>query len=101
MNRIRDFIISLDRLELRLFRKAENAALKLSKCGAAVLFNSICVKERILPKYSNVRSTDIRNQNASNYVSFRHNTVLNELAQKEKEQLKLKKLFQERSLELH
>ena len=99
MNRIIDFIITLDRLELSLFRKTEKAVLKLSKCSSAVLFNSICVKERILPKYSNVRSTDTRNQNARNYVSFRHNTVLNELARKEKEHVQLKKLLQESQLD--
>ena len=79
---LRDFIQSLDRSEIALFRKAENIAQKLSKCGSAILFNKTCLKERIVPKYTDICQSESQNVSRGRLFKFKLSRVSNELKNK-------------------
>ena len=85
MCEIRSFLMSLSRGEIKSFRNAEKTVKKLSKCDSAIKFNNACLKEDILPKYTNVRDYhNSRGNNARITVDFRKGKVKNELEEKKR-----------------
>ena len=69
----------------KTFNKTQKTTRKLVKARTAVLFNEVCLKENILPKYSNVRLHDQRAKKQPFTESFRRNLVEHQLKVKETE----------------
>lgn len=67
------------------FNKIQKLNRKLSKARTAILFNDICLKENILPKYTNVRLHDQRAKQQSFTEAFRRNLVEHQLKLKEEQ----------------
>ena len=61
------------------FNKILKLNRKLSKAKSAVLFNDICLKENILPNYTNIRLHDQRAKQQSFTSTFRQNLVKHQL----------------------
>ena len=95
---LRDFIQSLDRSEIALFRKAENIAQKISKCRSAILFNKTCLKERIVPKYTDICQSESQNVSRVRLFKFKLSRVSNELKDKLEAHRALSKELQEAQL---
>ena len=67
----------------KTFNKIQKLNRKLSKAKTAVLFNDICLKENILPKYSDVKLHDHRAKKQPFTETFRRNLVEHQLNQKQ------------------
>ena len=69
----------------KTFNKIQKLNRKLSKARTAVLFNDICIKEDILPKYTNLRLYDHRAKKQPFTETLRRNLVEYQLKQKEEQ----------------
>ena len=82
----------------RTFNRIQKLNRKLSKAKSAVLFNDICIKENILPKYTNVKLHDQRAKKQPFTETFRRKLVEHQLKQKEAQvkdlQQRLAKLYE-------
>ena len=58
-----------------LVRKIENISKKINNCDIAVVFNTMCIKENLLPKYTNIRLHDRAVQQKTFTNDFRKKLV--------------------------
>ena len=68
----------------RHVRKIEKLNRKLSKAQNAVIFNGHCLKEDILPKYTNLKLHDPATKDEAFTKEFRRKLVENQLQEKQK-----------------
>ena len=81
-------------------RKLEKVSLKLCKTECRELFNSVCVRENLLPNYSNIRLQDEATQREPIALKFRKQLVQRELASAKVERTSLEKDCAERTASL-
>ena len=65
-----------------LVRKIETLARKVNSCELAAIFNHTCIKENLLPKYTNLRIHDRAVQQKEFTYQFRRNLVEEQYRQK-------------------
>ena len=54
MEEIGDLVFAHPPEERSIVRNIENIRKKINNCENAVVFNSVCIKENLLPKYTNI-----------------------------------------------
>jgi hypothetical protein len=86
---ITNFINLLARSELQIFRVVEKLEKKLSKCGSAIIFNQVCLREQLLPNYTDFRLHNSALRDAPFTVQFRKSLLEDQLQQKTDERSKL------------
>ena len=69
----------------RTVRKIENISKKLINCNFAVVFNDICIKENLLPTFTNIRTYDPAVRQSGITLRFRRDLLRNEKERKQKE----------------
>lgn len=73
-----------------LIRNIENVRKKINNCEHAVMFNSTCIQENLLPSYTNIRLHDQAVQQRCFTKEFRVQLVREQLTEKQKKTEKLK-----------
>ena len=68
-----------------LIRKIEKEIYKLNGLETAVIFNQICLKEGLLPNYTNIRLHDPAARRESTTIAFRRSLVDRQLREKKEE----------------
>ena len=80
-------------------REIEKLSYKLNAVETAVIFNKVCLKEGLYPKYTNVRLHDPNARTAPATIVFRRQLVHRQLEEKKKEKIEahdhLQRLHQE------
>ena len=82
------------------FRKLEKVSLKLCKSECRVLFNRVCVRENLLPNYTNIKLHDEATKREPITLKFRQQLVQRELENAEAEKSSLEKDHNERTASL-
>ena len=82
------------------FRKLEKVSLKLCKSECRVLFNRVCVRENLLPNYTNIKLHDEATKREPITLKFRQQLVQHELENAEAEKSSLEKDHNERTASL-
>ena len=86
---IRNFantVFSLQPTERKLVRKLEKVQLRINAAETAVLFNRTCIREGLLPRYSNVRLHEPHAANDRHTQAFRRRLVERQLREKQEEE---------------
>ena len=81
-------------------RKLEKVSSKLCKSECRVLFNSLCVRENLLPNYSNIKLHNEATKREPITLKFRQQLVQRELENAEAEKSSLEKDHNERTASL-
>ena len=82
-------LFSLTPDQRRVVRRYENEAKKLNNAKHAVVFNELCVKENLLPKYSNINLHDRAVQHEDFVIDFRKRLTTEQLSRKKEYLTKL------------
>ena len=80
-------IYSLRKKEKKLVRNIEKLLYKYNSAETAIKFNEICLKEGLLPKYSELRLHDPAARKEKNTHNFRRSLVCRQLQIKKQERL--------------
>ena len=88
---VTEILNSIPETTKKTFNKIQKLNRKLSKAKSAVLFNDICLKEHILPKYTNIRLHDQRAKKQLFTEAFRRNLVEHQLKEKQAQVSELQK----------
>ena len=73
--------------ERALFRQLEQTKKKIVKCRYALAFNTQCIKENVLPNYTNIKAKDPAVRAKSFTKEYQRNLVVHEI-EKKKDELK-------------
>ena len=84
-----DIIFNLPPTIKRTIRKLEKTLKKLANCEQAVIFNQTCLKENILPKYSNIKTHDPAARNEAFTLEYRKQLVHRQIGEKKVQQSRL------------
>ena len=66
-----ELIYNLDYNNKKLIRKIENLNKKLNNINNSIVFNELCIKEELLPKFTNIRLNDSTIRNSDITISYR------------------------------
>ena len=75
--------------EKKIVRKIEKVSYKINAADTAIVFNNTCLKEGLLPKYTNLRLHDPTASSEINTWNFRKNLVSRQLQTKKEEKASL------------
>ncbi|XP_043202155.1 uncharacterized protein LOC122370546 isoform X1 [Amphibalanus amphitrite] len=78
-----DLIHRIDENSKKIVNKIIKTQTKLSKCESAITFNGLCLKEDLLPKFTNIRLHDPAAKNEAFTKDFRKKLVEEQLRKKE------------------
>lgn len=78
-----ELIRNIDEDSRKTVNKIIKAQTKLSKCESAITFNGLCLKEDLLPKFTNIRLHDPAAKNEAFTKEFRKRLVEDQLQKKE------------------
>ena len=82
MNNYGRLLHSFNEDDRRVIRNLESIKRKLNNCHNAVMFNSTCIKENLLPTYSNIKLHNEAVQHSRITENFRRNLVKQQLDEK-------------------
>ena len=89
-----NLLYNLQEEERSSVRKIEKVSKKLISAQYAVIFNNICIKENLLPKYTDIRPHDPAVRRSEFTLQYRRDLLLHQLEKKEKQ-------IKELEIELH
>ena len=78
-----DIIHTLNDNLRKTVNKIVKTQTKLSKCESAITFNGLCIKEDLLPKFTNIRLHDPATKNEAFTKEFRKKLVEHQIKKKE------------------
>ena len=78
-------IFQLPQEQRQCIRKVENISKKLINANFAVIFNDICIRENLLPTFTNIRTLDPAVRQSDFTVRFRRDLLRNQKEKKLKE----------------
>ena len=90
INPLGNLLFGLPEEVKKIIRQYEKSCIKINSLELAVIFNKTCIREGILPKYTNLRLHDPTARRAPATAAFRRTLIHRQLEEKQQELLRQK-----------